>query len=302
MKTARDSFLSFTTFVLLYALIGTFLNVAYTLIDYVYPPVASYYYDRPSVSFGLATLVVITPILLGLLVLAERLSRKDPERLHTKVRKIFTYMTLFFAGSTLVADLITAVYYLLDGRDFTAGFIAKSLVVAAVAGGVFWYYISDLLEKTTKNHRIGAGVLLIGFVVIEIGAAFAVIGSPATNRALRYDDTRVQHLQQIQNEIITYRSAKNGLPVSLEAIESALLGGMLPKDPETGVTYEYRAMAGETFELCAVFSRPSDAQSSRVYYQYPGAREDTWTHGEGRTCFTRTVDSDYLPTKPVPVY
>lgn len=304
MKTARDSFLSFTTFVLLYALVGTFLNVAFTLIDYVYPPVADYFYygGRPSVSFGLATLVVITPLLLGLLYLAEKLSKSDPDRLHTRVRKIFTYLTLFFAGGTIVGNLITAVYYLFDGRDFTSGFIAKSAIVLAVAGAVFWYYISDLLEKTNKNHRLAAGVLLVLFVVVEIGASFAMIGSPATNRALRYDDIRAQNLQSLQSEVLNYRALKEALPATLAAIEPALYGNKLPVDPETEASYEYRVKGMDSFELCATFGRASDSRSTSGGYLYPGMANDTWTHNAGRTCFTRTVDPDYLPTKPSPIY
>ncbi len=303
MKTARDSFLSLTTFALLYVLIGTFLSVAFSLIDYAYPPVLNYLSYRPSVSFGLATLIVVTPILLTLLFLFEQLARREPERVYTRTRKFFTYLTLLFSGGTIIGDCITAVYYLLDGRDFSTAFIAKSLVAVVVAAVLLWYYLSDLKEKTTKVHRIAAAVIIVVLVLAEIFASFAIIGTPATARAYRYDDLRVQALAQIQGEVVSYWQNKGTLPVQLGDIEAGLLGRTLPRDPETAREYEYLPNGinqAPTFQICATFGKPSDEITLRSVYS-SGTIEDGWSHQAGRVCFDRTIDPSYYPPiKPIP--
>lgn len=296
MKTARDTFLNLVSFILLYVLIGTFLSVAFTLINQAFPTTDYVSYYRPSVSFGLATILVITPILLGLLVSIERIARKHSEKIYTRTRKFFTYLTLLFSSLTIIGNFITVVYYLLDGRDFSSAFLLKSGVVILVAASLLWYYITDLAEKSTKTHRMIAGAILVGFVFIEVVASFSVLGTPATARALRYDDQRIQSLSRIQSEVISYWQAKSALPVSLVDLEPRLLGEPLPKDPETGNSYEYIPGVGTSFQLCATFGRASDKSvSDGSYYGGYGTLETSWTHSEGRTCFTRTIDPSYYP-------
>lgn len=301
MKTARDAFLSLTTFVLLYTLVGTFLSVAFTLIEYAYPPIGAYMYGHPSVSFGLATLIVVTPILLGLLVLAQRFVAKHPERIYTRTRKFFTYLTLFFSGATIIADFITVVYYFLDGQDFSTAFVLKCIVVLLTAGAVLWYYIGDLAEKTTKTHRMIAGGLLVAFVLLEIIASFAVIGTPASQRAARYDDQRVQGLEQVQSEVLSYWQNKNVLPVKLSDIEASLLGNTLPVDPQTGAPYQYKATGALTFQLCSTFGAATDKNVVTPYYG--GGPQESWDHAAGRVCFDRTIDPAYYgkPTTKTPL-
>jgi uncharacterized membrane protein YraQ (UPF0718 family) len=59
------------------------------------------------------------------------------------VRRWLTYLTLFLASTALVCDTITLVYHLLGG-EITLRFLLKVLVVAAIAGAIFGYYLSDL--------------------------------------------------------------------------------------------------------------------------------------------------------------
>lgn len=51
-----------------------------------------------------------------------------------------TYLTLLIAAGVLVGDLITLVYNLLSG-ELTVRFILKVLVVAAIAGSGFAYFL-----------------------------------------------------------------------------------------------------------------------------------------------------------------
>jgi uncharacterized membrane protein (DUF106 family) len=59
------------------------------------------------------------------------------------VRRWLTYLTLFVSAGVLIADLVTMVYNVLGG-ELTTRFVLKVLVVGAIAGGVFWYYLTDL--------------------------------------------------------------------------------------------------------------------------------------------------------------
>ncbi len=68
---------------------------------------------------------------------------RDPERRGSKVRKWLTYLTLFVAATILTGDLITLLYNLLGG-ELTSRFLLKAATVAAIAGGVFGYYLWDL--------------------------------------------------------------------------------------------------------------------------------------------------------------
>ena len=66
------------------------------------------------------------------------------------MRRWLTYVTLFVAACTLIGDLASRVYSLLGGE--LARFLLKVVVVGAIAGAIFWYYLSDLRtdEKDAK--------------------------------------------------------------------------------------------------------------------------------------------------------
>jgi hypothetical protein len=52
-------------------------------------------------------------------------------------------MTLFLSSATLLGDTTTLIYNLLGG-DLTIRFVLKVVVVAAIAGTAFAYYLLDL--------------------------------------------------------------------------------------------------------------------------------------------------------------
>ena len=75
--------------------------------------------------------------------LMNRETMVDPTKRMSPVRRWLTYLTLFIAASVLIGDVTTLVYSLLGG-ELTTRFVLKVLVVAAIAGTVFWFYVSDL--------------------------------------------------------------------------------------------------------------------------------------------------------------
>jgi len=96
--------------------------------------------------WSIASLIVFAPLFLILNARATRDTRTDPGKSRSGVRKWFGYITLFLAAISLLGDLLYAVYALLNG-DLTVRFIAKSVVVAVVAGVIFLYFRKETSES-----------------------------------------------------------------------------------------------------------------------------------------------------------
>ena len=130
-------------------------------------------------------------------------------------------MALVVAAGFFMGDLITALTYLLRG-ELTSRFLAKSLVVLALSGGVFFYYFGGLRKTDASpvranRDRIMAAVssALVALIVI---LGFLQLGAPQTQRDTRADSQRVRELFQLTIQIENYWTARNSqLPPSLNA-------------------------------------------------------------------------------------
>ncbi len=296
---ARDFFLHFGAMVALYAGTVALINLLFRIINVAYPQVDQYFLGTTQVSLPVATLIVVFPIFLILTNIVRKGYEAEAERKQIAIRKWLVYITLFITGAVISGDLITLIYFFLDGRELTPGFLLKFLAVLVVTGSIFGYYLEDLrdrLTSTKRNYwRLVAGVLVVGSIV----AGFTVIGSPRAQRLARYDEQKVNDLQNIQSQVITYWQQKNKLPTALDELKDPLSYFSIPLDSQTGSTYEYKNINPLTFELCAVFNKKSGEvntkpRMSNAYY-YVGMENENWVHGEGRSCFTRTVDPDRYP-------
>jgi hypothetical protein len=90
-----------------------------------------------------SSLIVALPVFLYMSRLTNRETTLDPTKRMSPVRRWLTYLTLFSAACVLIGDVTTLVYSLLGG-ELTTRFVLKVLVVGAIAGTVFWFYVSDL--------------------------------------------------------------------------------------------------------------------------------------------------------------
>ncbi len=143
--------------------------------------------------------------------------------------------------------------------------------------------------------------LVLGAVI----AGFMVVGSPIKQRAVRFDEQRVNHLSQIQYQVIDYWNRTNKLPANLSDLGTGVNMMTVPKDPETNQSYEYNVKGDLQFELCATFNTESqDGPGTRDSYAYPAYGPDgsqTWSHSIGRKCFERTINPEidrmYPPLK-----
>lgn len=137
--------------------------------------------------------------------------------------------------------------------------------------------------------------IIIGIVVIAVAASFFVIGTPGNERLRRIDDARVNHLSTIQNEIQNFWARKDSLPAALNELENDISYFTVPTDPETNAQYEYKVSGQYQFELCANFTTDNKGEFGSSEFpkpMYPYGYESKWSHGVGRTCFTRTIDPE----------
>ncbi len=297
--TAKDFFLHLGAIITLYAGVGFLLNLLFGIINSAFPQIDGYWY-QPSISFPVAALIVVTPVFLFLTYLIKNNEERDETKKDIWVRKWSLFLTLFLTGVVVVGDLITLLYFFLDGRELTVAFLLKVLSVLIVAGVVFSYYLLEYMGKS--SHRTAWRIGTILGVLIVIVLAFSVIGSPATQRMIRYDTQKIEDLQNIQRQVLNYWQTTEEVPANLDALRDPLSSYYdLPLDPQSGDSYIYQKTGDLSFRLCADFNRPSaeglEAQRMNTAYRY-GVENENWTHGKGQTCFDRTIDPNrYSPLK-----
>jgi len=143
---------------------------------------------------------------------------------------------------------------------------------------------------------------IISTVAIAVIGGFFIVGSPKEARLRVADEERGGHLQSIQWQIVNYWQSKGKLPEKLDDLNDPIGGFTVPSDPQTGAPYEYRVKGQYTFELCATFARPSSENvplmTAKPIPAAPyGGIQENWMHGEGKTCFERTIDPDFYPPR-----
>jgi len=294
---AKDFFLQLGLMVSLYAATIALLNILFNVINVVYPRV-DMYFGTPSISFAVATVVVFFPLFLVLSYFIQKGFKSDPSRKDFVVRTWLLYITLFVAGLVIAGDLVTLLYFFLDGRELTVGFLLKALSVAVVGGAVFWYFLDDLRGALTDRKRTFWRVFAILIVLASLVLGFMVLGSPRTQRLMRYDEARITDLQNIQHQIISYWQSKEILPEDLMALEDSLsFGSPIPLEDREGNPYTYRVIDSLTFELCGTFHFDSDEKNfSSLYPRYGGEfQNENWAHESGEYCFERTIDPEIYP-------
>ncbi len=314
--TARDFFLWVGAVIALYGSVISMITLLFEYVNHAFPDPLAYSGDpySSSVRFAMAALIVLVPTTLVLLHIIRKTIEKESARANIWVRRWALVLTLFIATVTVLADLITLINTFLGG-EVTMRFGLKVAIVLLVALGVFLHFLADLKGYWLANGRkalmVGIGVFILTISII--GSGFFIIGSPGTVRLLRYDEQKVQDLQNIQYQITYHFQQKNELPPNLEALNDPLSGFVVPVDDQTGKPYTYQVTAPYTFYLCATFNRETpDTTGKGPYpardYSYTSMGmgiDDTWTHTAGQGCFTRTIDPDKYPPfrdpKPLPI-
>lgn len=319
--TPQFFFVSLGVLIALSTSVTAFIKLAFETFNHALPDVLtdSYQYGYVTYSYegirsALALLIIVFPIYLALEYVWLRLAKQTLSYWDDLVQRWVTYLILFLASVTVIADLVVLVQYFVSG-EITERFLYKVLTVLIVASMVGVYYIRKLLGK--EAHRIFFAIKAAALALALIVWSFTVIGGPVSQRNLRLDQRRINDLQSLQWQIISYWQQREKLPESFADLSDPLSGYSMPRDPEfqKGFVYEYEKRGPLTFALCGTFALPMPQGyvpgGDRIGIAYPSTRSavepampipggdlNVWDHDAGRKCFERTIDPEIYSPLP----
>jgi len=128
-------------------------------------------------------------------------------------------------------------------------------------------------------RQAAMGVVTVAVISAVVGGIL-LMGSPADERRRRLDERRVNDLVALARATDLYWTRHGRLPASLEQLSAEPGTSVSISDPGTDRAYEYTAVSGANYELCAVFQLSATLQEHRL-------DSDFWAHEEGRQCFRR---------------
>jgi hypothetical protein len=293
-SSPKEAFLFLMLFASLYAAAFALGSILFDLINLSLPQRGeTAQWSIESLRYGIASVVVAFPIFLLMQRVISRENLRNPGQRISPVRRWLTYLTLFVASVSFIADLISLIFRFLEG-DITLRFSLKVLVVAILAGGAFIYYLRDLRHdelapstelRATFFSRFGLAAL-IAAVAVTIGIGFWFAGSPMRARLLAQDEQRVSDLANISNRVQQYYFNKGSLPESLAACDiNPVTFIEQKKDRVTGEPYLYRVIDTTRFELGATFALPGGSERlqtefGRSIYGH-GDEASFWEHPAG---------------------
>lgn len=155
--SAREAFLYLVLFILLGVVAWNLGSLLFALIDVAIPDelddANSYgFMGRDSqIRYAISGLAVGMPIFGWLALHIRRQRRTNPAMQRSRVRKWLTYVALIIASLTLIGDAISLIYAFLSG-ELSFRLILKLMVIALIAGGVFFYFIRDA-EQGDSNDQ-----------------------------------------------------------------------------------------------------------------------------------------------------
>ncbi len=276
----RDFFLHLVGFITLYWSMIALITVLFQLVDQAFPDPLEYFgnADDP-LRWGLSGVIVAFPVFVGIMIFFRRKEMKRPN--------FPIYFTLFVTALTAIVD-VSILIYRLTGGDITWRFVLKILAVLLVTGSMFafemWQLKRESFEMKLLPRVLTSLSYLLVLAVVVLG--FMVVGSPASQRAVKYDMERINDLRALQYEILNFYDREDALPNDLASFR-----GGITKDPKTDEWYEYRTVDEDTFEVCAVFDKDYEEENSPGYYPY-SERAELFEYKAGKTCFERSVDWD----------
>jgi hypothetical protein len=307
MKTTpKDFFLWIAAMIALYVSMFSFLAITFEYINRAYPDALNSYVDPYSgaMRLAIASLAVFFPVFLGLMHVIRTDMIKNPGKKDLWVRRWALYLTLFIAGITVAIDLVTLVNYYLGG-DVSIRFALKVAMVLLVALGGFLHFLADLrgywIESPKKAHMVGWGTLVL--VIATIAAGVLIMGTPAQVRLYRFDQQKIDDLTSIQYQLVNYWQQNAKLPSTLSQLVDPISNYSVPTDAQTMQPYTYQALDAHSFKLCATFNAETQdvTASDLTMPAAPGVAgrdlmSDSWWHGMGNVCFTRSIDPTRYPT------
>lgn len=305
--TPKDFFLWAGAMISLYVSVVSFLALFFDYINVAFPdplnPVVDPY--STGIRLAIASLVVLFPVFLILMYFIRRDVAKYHEKKNLWVRRWALVLTIFIAGATLVIDLITLINTYLNG-ELTTHFILKVVIVFLVMAAGLMHFLADMWGYWDENPSYARSVAIAVAILIvgTVAAGFLIIGTPGQVRLYRFDDEKVSDLQSIQSEIVGYWQSDGALPANLSDLSDSISGYSVPTDEQTGAAYDYKLLGTYSFQLCADFNAPTQADSPTLETSAvpepmgvsgQDLAQDSWYHGAGDVCFTRTINPNRYP-------
>ena len=116
---ARDASLHLLTFTTLYITVGSMIALYFSYLDYLFPDPAdiSWNLDQglEGVRYAIAAIFIGFPLFAVLTGILERAVLREHESQVPAVRKWLTYLTIFLAAAIALGDIITLLFYFLNG-------------------------------------------------------------------------------------------------------------------------------------------------------------------------------------------
>lgn len=298
----RDVFLYLLSIITLVTVAVAFGILLYQYVDLQYPDLLTEGYSwsksniLSSVRNSMAVLIVVFPVFVWVSWFLRRDMARHSEKRDLKIRRWLLYLTLFAASLVIIGDLIALLLSFLNG-ELSIRFMLKVVAVLFIASSVLAHYFSELRDKPFSWMGVFDKVLIV-LVGASVIAGFWIAGSPAQQRAIRFDEQRISDLSTIQYQIVDYWQRKRSLPQSTAELNNSISGFVVPKDPELRVDYGYKVTGSLSFELCATFVTSNSDKligKDRAVPAYYGMESSNWAHGQGKVCFERTIDPDLYP-------
>jgi hypothetical protein len=309
LSSTVEVVLNFFSFITLGAVAAALVTLYYQIINNYFPDPLIIRYGGFDVSmetihYAIAALIITFPIYAFSVQMWFKRFREDEEKTETRLTKWLTYLVLLVSAITIVGDLVTALFYLLQG-EVTGRFFLKSLTILVVAGIIFGFYF---LERKKIQYRKNVprrtfqalGWATLALVLVAVILGFVVGGSPSMSRKTGFDTQRANDLRSIAGCVANFGANQQRLPETLDELSqsgqySYCAGSVV--DPESGMPYDYRVVVpseitagvreGE-FELCANFALTSDNGTGVNSYSSPN---DKWSvHGTGQNCDTERAN------------
>ena len=156
-RRARDAFLHLLAFGALYTTATSLILLYFTYINFAFrDPAWRISYAQLVETFSiiraqLAIVIVAFPIFLTLWHFLLREVRRHPEK--TSMRRWLGYLSIFVGALTLSGDVMTLIYFLLEGQ-LTMRFLLKAAVLFLIAGGLVLYLVFTLRSEAADGGEL----------------------------------------------------------------------------------------------------------------------------------------------------
>lgn len=248
-------------------------------------------FSNSAAKYGIASLVISAPIFFYLSWLIAKYLWSGKIHEDSLVRKWLSYVVLFVAAGTIIGDLITLIFNVLDGTAIPR-FLLKVLVIILIAGSIFGFYLWDMRKKdmsgkSYKENRLIAYVYGLVVLIVFI-SGFFIIDSPVSARNRILNQNIINEMQQAQYEVDSYYQLNKKLPNTIADLNNTMI-----KENFGKFAIIYKKTGTDTYNFCANFSSSyadDSKYSDNRYYQ------QTWNYEKGNFCLDRRVNSD-IPLK-----